>query len=134
MTSSWFFLSTLNYDARSTTHQIYKSPCLTFSVLMTFTQCPIYIMYFQTQVVEELKMLNVLVYFGLFLHRLGHLIAASNFHLYFYRCTMHFDIYKVHTPTNALFIKPDKVLKFTLKITLNCSSCLKTKICRSKSM
>ena len=24
MTSSWFFLSTLNYDARSTTHQIYK--------------------------------------------------------------------------------------------------------------
>ena len=28
MTSSWFFLSTLNYDARSTTHQImdlYKS-------------------------------------------------------------------------------------------------------------
>ena len=24
MTSSWFFLSTLNYDARSTTHQIYR--------------------------------------------------------------------------------------------------------------
>ena len=24
MTSSWFFLSTLNYDARSTTHQILK--------------------------------------------------------------------------------------------------------------
>ena len=24
MTSSWFFLSTLNYDARSTTHQIYN--------------------------------------------------------------------------------------------------------------
>jgi hypothetical protein len=23
VTSSWFFLSTLNYDARSTTHQIY---------------------------------------------------------------------------------------------------------------
>ena len=23
MTSSWFFLSTLNYDARSTTHQIH---------------------------------------------------------------------------------------------------------------
>ena len=29
--------------------------------------------------------------------------------------------YKVHTPTNALFIKLDKVLKFTLKITLTCS-------------
>ena len=25
MTSSWFFLSTLNYDARSTTHQIFQS-------------------------------------------------------------------------------------------------------------
>ena len=24
MTSSWLFLSTLNYDARSTTHQIYR--------------------------------------------------------------------------------------------------------------
>ena len=24
MTPSWFFLSTLNYDARSTTHQIFK--------------------------------------------------------------------------------------------------------------
>jgi len=28
---------------------------------------------------------------------------------------------KVHTPTNELFIKFDKVLKFTLKITLTCS-------------
>jgi len=28
---------------------------------------------------------------------------------------------KVHTPTNALFIKFDKVSKFTLKITLTCS-------------
>ena len=30
-------------------------------------------------------------------------------------------IYKVRTPTNALFIKLDEVLKFTLKITLACS-------------
>ena len=29
MTSSWFFLSTLNYDARSTTHQIHLVVCLT---------------------------------------------------------------------------------------------------------
>ena len=28
MTSSWFFLSTLNYDARSTTHQISHSLCV----------------------------------------------------------------------------------------------------------
>ena len=28
--------------------------------------------------------------------------------------------YKVRTPTNALFIELDKVLKFTLKITLTC--------------
>ena len=27
MTSSWFFFSTLNYDARSTTHQIYQYFC-----------------------------------------------------------------------------------------------------------
>ena len=25
---------------------------------------------------------------------------------FFYRCTVHFDIYKVHTPINALFINP----------------------------
>jgi len=29
VTSSWFFLSTLNYDARSTTHQIYTLRCYT---------------------------------------------------------------------------------------------------------
>ena len=28
-----------------------------------------------------------------------------------YRCTVHFDVYKAQTPTKALFIKPDKVLK-----------------------
>ena len=38
----------------------------------------------------------------------------------FYRCTVHFDIYKVHTPTNALCIKLDKFLKFTFKITSTC--------------
>ena len=48
-------------------------------------------------------------------------IQVLLFFLFFYRCTMHFDIYKVHTPTNALFIKLDKVLKFTLKITFTCS-------------
>ena len=35
----------------------------------------------------------------------------------FYHCTVHFDIYKVHSPTNAHFIKLDRVSKFTLKIT-----------------
>ena len=38
-----------------------------------------------------------------------------NFFFVFYHYTVHFAIYKVHTPTNALFIKLDKVLKFTLK-------------------
>jgi len=33
--------------------------------------------------------------------------------------TVHFDIYKVHTPTNALFIKLEEVLKFTLKVTFD---------------
>jgi len=32
---------------------------------------------------------------------------------YFYRCTVQFGIYEVPTPTNALFIKVDEVLKFT---------------------
>jgi hypothetical protein len=39
--------------------------------------------------------------------------------IFFYRCTMHFDIYRVHSPTNALFIKLEKTLKFTLKFTLS---------------
>jgi len=28
--------------------------------------------------------------------------------VFFFRCTVHFDTYKVHTPTNALYIKLDK--------------------------
>ena len=35
--------------------------------------------------------------------------------LFLYRCTVHFDIYKVHTPTNALFIKPDNDFKIYIK-------------------
>jgi len=33
-------------------------------------------------------------------------------YVYFYCSTVHFGIYTVHTPTNALFNKLDKVLKF----------------------
>jgi len=43
---------------------------------------------------------------------------GRNFPLSFYCCTVHSKIYVVHTPTNALFIKPGKVLKFTLGYTL----------------
>ena len=32
-----------------------------------------------------------------------------------YRCTVHFEIYVVHTPTNALFINLVKTFKFALK-------------------
>jgi len=46
---------------------------------------------------------------------------GRNYGSAFYRCAVHFDIYKVHTSTNTLFIKLDKVLKFTLKATLTCS-------------
>ena len=35
VTSSWFFLSTLNYDARSPTHQIYENTCKRTSVRLT---------------------------------------------------------------------------------------------------
>jgi len=36
----------------------------------------------------------------------------------FYRCTVHFEIYIVHTPNNALFIDLVKSFKFTLKYTI----------------
>jgi len=39
---------------------------------------------------------------------------------FFYRCTVHFDLYTVHTPTSASLIKLDKILKSALKITLTC--------------
>ena len=32
-----------------------------------------------------------------------------------YRCTVHFEIYVVHSPTNALFINLVKTFKFTSK-------------------
>ena len=38
--------------------------------------------------------------------------------LLFYRCTVHFEIYAVHSPTNALFINLVKSFKFTLKYTI----------------
>jgi len=38
-----------------------------------------------------------------------------------FRYTKQKKIYKVRTPTNALFIQLDNVLKFTLKITSTCS-------------
>ena len=42
MTSSWFFLSTLNYDARSTTHQICLSLFLSYvnTQLILIRQAP----------------------------------------------------------------------------------------------
>jgi len=34
-----------------------------------------------------------------------HLFNISSIHnIFFYRCTVHFEIYVVHTPTNAVFI------------------------------
>jgi hypothetical protein len=43
--------------------------------------------------------------------RLGRSFFRGNF----YRCTAHFEIYVVHSPTNALFIS---LVKFTLKYTI----------------
>jgi len=34
---------------------------------------------------------------------------------FFYSCTVHFEIYAVHTPTNAIFINLVKSLNFTLE-------------------
>ena len=33
----------------------------------------------------------------------------------FHRCTVHLDIYKVHTPSNAVLIKIDKFFKIYIK-------------------
>ena len=38
MTSSWFFLSTLNYDARSTTHQIILVSCNSVIMMQSYIQ------------------------------------------------------------------------------------------------
>ena len=54
-------------------------------------------------------------------HYIYQIIKCSLHFFNIYRCTVHFYIYKVHTPTNALFIKLDKLLKCTLKITFTCS-------------
>jgi len=40
------------------------------------------------------------------------------FNFFFYRCVMHFEIYVLHTPTNALFINLVESFKFTLKYTI----------------
>ena len=43
---------------------------------------------------------------------------GRNLYRNLYRCTVHFEIYVVHTPTNALFINFVKSFKFTLKYTI----------------
>ena len=54
--------------------------------------------------------------------RFLHLYAHSHYlrtHLcIFYRCTVHFEIYVDHSPTNALFITTVKSFTFTLKYTI----------------
>jgi len=37
---------------------------------------------------------------------------------YCYRCTVHFEIYVLNSPTNALFINLVKSFKFTLRYTI----------------
>ena len=44
--------------------------------------------------------------------------GGTLFSYFFYHCTMHFEIYIVHSPTNVLFINFVKSFKFTLKYTI----------------
>jgi len=46
-------------------------------------------------------------------------LVVNLFILLFILCTIYL-LYIVRTPTSALFIKPDKVSKYTLKLTLTC--------------
>jgi len=39
--------------------------------------------------------------------------------IFIYRCTVQFNVIRLYSPTNALFIKFEKTLKFTLKFTLS---------------
>jgi len=50
-----------------------------------------------------------------------HFVTSKQRSATFYRCTVHFDIYRFHTPKNALSIKLAKVLNFTLSIKSTCS-------------
>jgi len=45
-------------------------------------------------------------------------ILTVEFRIFFYCCTVHFEIYTVHIPTNALFINLVKSFKFTLKYSI----------------
>ena len=45
-------------------------------------------------------------------------IITTYFHIFFYDCTVHFEIYVLHTTTNALFINLVNSFKFTLKYTV----------------
>jgi len=47
VTSSWFFLSTLNYDARSTTHQIYVG-LINCRTQLSCGRCMLFITYVST--------------------------------------------------------------------------------------
>ena len=60
MTSSWFLLSTLNYDARSTTHQIYRKQAYESDVHRAVHR----------NIISIVKPTNVsnLLYFGMALH------------------------------------------------------------------
>ena len=44
--------------------------------------------------------------------------SISVLYFFFYRCTVHFEIYVFHSPTNAILIKLVKSFKFTLKYTI----------------
>jgi hypothetical protein len=59
---------------------------------------------------EELNLFHFVNIITFLEHRIKQYTAFN-----FYRYTVHFDIYKIHTLTNAIFIELDKVLKFTLK-------------------
>jgi hypothetical protein len=49
---------------------------------------------------------------------MGKTSSYATFLRNFFRYTVHFEIYAVHSPTNALFINLVKSFKFTLKYTI----------------
>jgi len=59
-----------------------------------------------------------IIYAFLLRVRIKNLNLHLKFLTFFYRCTVHFEFYAVHSQTNSLFINLVKSFKFTLKYTI----------------
>jgi len=81
VTSSWFFLSTLNYDARSTTHQIGKVRLRNLSLVYDLF-VPHFVFIFTFQVVSKFFLLPGLTLFCGFPDRIAAFVTSEKLSLF----------------------------------------------------